>query len=208
MVVPRAFEDVEGAVDLFGEYQSGEVVGENEFAEFDAGVLLSQGVGKSVGTADGEYDFAAGLGECFFYEGCKPAAVEGFSPFVAENEGVARLHDFEQGFAFLDFLGFRVGCPGGRQELQLHAVHGSAAFHIIVTQRIDFGIFVIFDGGDQDHEREQSIVQDFKDFVELGGEYNFGSAVFGTSFWGVVSGHRLCIASAHGLDAFGAHACV
>jgi hypothetical protein len=66
VVVPCAFEDVEGAVDLFGEYQSGEVVGENEFAEFDARVLLAQGVGKSVGTADGEDDFAAGLGECFF----------------------------------------------------------------------------------------------------------------------------------------------
>ena len=69
MVIPRAFGDIEGAIDLFDEYQAGQVVGENKIAEFDAGVLLSDLLGKTIGPADGEDDFAAGLRECFFYVG-------------------------------------------------------------------------------------------------------------------------------------------
>ena len=42
------------------------MVGEYEFAEFDAGVLLSDLFRETIGPADGEDDFAAGLGECFF----------------------------------------------------------------------------------------------------------------------------------------------
>lgn len=37
VMISRAFGDIEGAIDLFGEYKASEVVGENEIAEFDAG---------------------------------------------------------------------------------------------------------------------------------------------------------------------------
>ena len=66
MVIPRSFEDIEGSVYLLGEDQAGQVVGEYEFAEFDAGVLFSHLFRETIGPADGEDDFAAGLGECFF----------------------------------------------------------------------------------------------------------------------------------------------
>lgn len=64
-MISRAFGDIEGAIDLFGEYKASEVVGENEIAEFDAGVLLPHLFRESIGPADGEDDFAAGLRECF-----------------------------------------------------------------------------------------------------------------------------------------------
>ena len=66
VVIARSFEDIEGSVYLLGEDQAGQVVGEYEFAEFDAGVLFSHLFRETIGPTDGEDDFAAGLGECFF----------------------------------------------------------------------------------------------------------------------------------------------
>jgi hypothetical protein len=67
VVIPCAFGDIECPVYLLGEDQTGQVVWEYEFAEFDAGVLLSHLFRETIGPADGEDDFAAGLRECFFY---------------------------------------------------------------------------------------------------------------------------------------------
>jgi hypothetical protein len=67
VVIPRSFEDIEGSVYLLGEDQAGQVVGKYKLAEFDAGVLLSHLFRETIGPADGEDDFAAGLRECFFY---------------------------------------------------------------------------------------------------------------------------------------------
>jgi len=83
VVIPRAFGDIEGSVYLLGEDQTGQVVGEYEFAEFDAGVLQSHLFRETIGPTDGEDDFAAGLREFFFDVGWEPAAGEGFASFIA-----------------------------------------------------------------------------------------------------------------------------
>ncbi len=61
MVVAGAFEDVERSVNLLGEDQSRQVMRENKLAEFDGRILLSQLLRETIGSADGENDFAAGL---------------------------------------------------------------------------------------------------------------------------------------------------
>ncbi|MEY3717956.1 MAG: hypothetical protein RL285_1831 [Bacteroidota bacterium] len=109
MVVAGAFKDVERPVNLLGEDQSRQVMRKDKLAEFDGRILLSQLLRETIGSADGENDFAAGLGECFFYVVRKPAACEGFSPFVAQNQGITGLQQLEYGFRFLGFLGFGVG---------------------------------------------------------------------------------------------------
>ena len=83
MVIPRSFEDVECAINLFGEHQASEVVGENEIGESDAGVLIPQFIGETIGPSNGDDDFAAGLRERFFEVGGECAAAEYFAPFIA-----------------------------------------------------------------------------------------------------------------------------
>lgn len=151
MVIAGAFEDVERSVNLLGEDQSRQVMRKDKLAEFDGRILLSQLLRETIGSADRENDFAAGLGECFFYVVRKPAACEGFSPFVAQNQGVAWLDEFHQRLRFLGFLGFGVGRARSRQELDFHRMHRTASLYIIVTERIDFRVFVVFDGRDEDH---------------------------------------------------------
>jgi len=78
-------------------------------------------------------------------------AAEGFASFIAQNQGIARLHHFEQGLRFLGFLGFGIGGSSSGKQFEFYGVHWGATLHIIVTKRIDFRIFVVFDGGNQDH---------------------------------------------------------
>ena len=61
MVVAGPFEDVERSVNLLGEDQSRQVMRKDKLTEFNTRVLLSQLLRETIGSADGENDFAAGL---------------------------------------------------------------------------------------------------------------------------------------------------
>jgi hypothetical protein len=115
-----AGEDGGGAVELFGEDEAREGMGEGEGAEGEKQVGAGAGgVGPAVGRTDGEED----VGPAFIAAGAEPGG-EGFGSERAaatvgeDGEGAGAVKGFEErGFGFED-LGLAAGDGGAALEIE------------------------------------------------------------------------------------------